>query len=165
MRALADEFKSAPEHEAVLPPTATESAPDNLDATIESSGAPTAGAPEQAEILPDGVRTNDIAAAFNGVYWDITRWKKYLQDRPPWLRHLGTELKLSPGRPGGLNPLQATWNPVVLARALLLSCKRWCSLDFDQKQRKLSDAFGTRSELAEWRKLWRDELSRHDVGK
>lgn len=104
-----------------------------------------------------GVHSSEIAAAFGGLYWESINWKRNLDDhRAQWIRDSGA--KWSRGKKGN-KPVQATWNPVKLAVALALNCRRW-NLDFGVKLQMLDARFAGREELVEWRTRWAEERSR-----
>ena len=109
--------------------------------------------------LPEGLSTSTLAGAFNGIYWDIVHWVKNLNDPPAWLK---AEAQMSPGKRGGINPLQRTWNPVLVGRYLMLDCKGWARSNetrFEQRVNMLTERFRSNDDLKLWKALWGAEAA------
>jgi hypothetical protein len=112
-----------------------------------------------AVALPEGLSTSALACAFNGIYWDILHWAKNLKDCPAWLKE---DARMSRGKRGGNNPLQSTWNPVLVGKYLVLDCNGWKRSNettFEQRVNMLTERFRSNDDLKHWKPLWGAEAA------
>lgn len=101
--------------------------------------------PEPQTTAPNSVRginKQEAVTAFQGIYWDLKEWRKYLGDPPDWLKKCQKQKGVR-----GNNKISATWDPVEIALALL---------DKGISEEELSQAF-KKQVLKDWADLWKEK--------
>ena len=111
-----------------------QSAPSAMGEGVE---APTSAAKH-------GITKGQVIGAFQDLHFDADKWSKYLGDPPNWLK----DCQVTKGKQGD-NKVSATWNPVLIAVALL---------DKKVNKNKLNAVF---VQLKDWADEWR-EVSAND---
>ncbi|CAH1070402.1 hypothetical protein [Candidatus Nitrotoga sp. 1052] len=86
-----------------------------------------------------GITKNSVINAFEGLHFDRDQWIRALANVPNWLK----DCRVTPGKRGN-NKTSATWNPALIAVALL---------DKNVPIRKLDSVF---VRLREWAEEWND---------
>lgn len=97
-----------------------------------------APAADEVEAVKRGITKQQVINAFEGLHFDRDKWSKYLADPPDWLM----TCRLTPGVQG--RKTSATWNPVLIAAALI---------DKGISQKKLDAVF---VRLKDWADEWRE---------
>lgn len=129
-KALEEYAAFLPEREAAALLAAYEDAPDD--------------APAAKSETAKGLSKGQVIGAFQGVYFDCDKWKKYLGSPPDWLK----PCRVMKGKQGDKSA-SATWNPALIAAALL---------DKGIPIKKLDAVFAS---LKDWQDEWR-EFSAND---
>ena len=83
-----------------------------------------------------GLTKGAVISAFEGLYFDRDKWRKYLGDPPKWL----AECRVAKGN----KSTSATWNPVLIAAAL-----------FD-KRIKINQLDAVFVHMKDWADKWRE---------
>ena len=91
----------------------------------------------------DGVETNDLAHAFNGIGLPEVSWKKVLGKSPQWL----SASRCSKGKRGGRNR-EARWDPIAFSLAVKTKYK--ISLN------RIRSRFQTIPALKPWHDRWKE---------
>lgn len=89
-----------------------------------------------------GINKQEAAIAFQGIYWDLRRWRKYLGDPPDWLKECQKQKGVK-----GNNKISAIWDPVEIAFALL--CKGISEEELNQAFKKTA--------LKDWAGEWKEK--------
>ena len=93
----------------------------------------------KVEAVKPGITKGAVINAFEGMHFDRDKWSKYLGDPPDWLK----DCQVMKGKQGD-NKVSATWNPVLIAAALL---------DKKVDKNKLNAVF---VQLKDWADEWRE---------
>lgn len=107
---------------------------DDITQLVSKLDAPAA----KGEAVKRGITKQQVINAFDGLCFDRDKWGKYLADPPDWLM----ECRVTPGVQGSRT--SATWNPVLIAAALI---------DKGINIRKLDAVF---VRLKDWADEWRE---------